>query len=830
MANVTLLHISDLHYDKTDSNQATIIKEFLNDLKTNPLTSTCEFVAFSGDLVDKPSEENYTGVTNEFIIPLMNTLDLPLDHFLIVPGNHDCQLDDIEFSPETLLSSQQIDRFEKAIDSIYQQSQNGSKDIEKEIERIKAHEKHKFKLFLNFVNFLYQNGDSVFEHIIIGFSSAHILKCSNKKVGIACINSALICSGDSEAESGNIYIGLNQLKRLYSVISDCDVKIAILHHPISGTKIQDIDNISNFMYANFHLVLSGHDHIEKSYNTSQKSTSHKKEELFYNIASCLYNSYSTENQSETDYDPAYCFLKLDCDDLQGEAYYRKYYPFRKIFDIDLRKFENGFTMISFKKTNSIISSRNEPIALSGLSEPVYFDNITSPFEGMKEEDDGYNITFRGKTISNITYTKNDFSQYSLRQSKWETVKFSECLFSNTLLLDAEFHNCEFSKCKFISIDHFYSLDYCKENKYIAVAGEGNVVLILNTAEITATKKFKKVTMLYGVHNKIRSIAWRVNGEYLAAADQEGYLYIWKIDTPNAIVHKKIGEKPVYAVTWSPNGNMLTCTDGTGYKICVFSFNESEPNNISDITTLFDPNCENKHNSPILYAAWSNDSKFLATVGIDRNICIWNVENLETKEIIKIHASQNSIHSDYIRRVIWDGESTGFITCGDDGLVQKWKLSSNTSPATLQKISSFCVKPLEGNNEILSITRVSPEFYIAGLRDDDYAIISFNEERFSLIEHEKAHKGRVWDIGCAPDEKIVFTIGNGTITAWNFDEKHLTKICSYESKLNCTGLKMIRCKGLDDAEKHTFSVNKDIPESTDTVSTKQFLVSKGGTIC
>ena len=811
MANVTILHISDLHYTKGDVNQAAIIEKFFSDLKQNPLRNTCEFVVFSGDLVNIPSSQSYSDVVVDFINPLMSSLDLPSDHFLIVPGNHDCQLDNIEILSNAIDKSQFIAQLEEAIDAFYF---NGKSEY---IEKLKIHEGHKFQSFLGFISTFYKNSDDDLEHKIFDYNSVHILKCSNKKVGIACINSALICLGDSEKETGKIYISLRQLEFLHKEIAKCDVKIAVLHHPISGTKIQDIDKIRDYMYANFHLVLSGHDHTEKSYITSQ-STSQKKEELFYNVVSCL---YSNECQTETIFDPAYCFLKLDCDELQGEAHYRKYYPFRKVFDIDLRKFENGLALISFKKTSSIISTTNEPITLSGLSKPEFFDNITNPFQDMKEEDDGYDITFRGKTISNRSYTKNDFSQYSLRSTRWETVKFSECLFSNTILLDAEFHNCEFSKCKFISIDHFYSLDYCPTKKYIAVAGEGNVILILDTAEIKTTKQFKKITMLYGVHNKIRSLSWRNGGIYIAAADQEGYLYIWRIDNPEPIVTKKIGAKPVYGVTWSPNGNLLTCTDATGYKLCVFSFSEKNKN-ISDITTLFAPKCKDKHCRPILYAAWSHDSKFLATVGIDRNICIWKFDNEE----VKLHTSQSSIHSDYVRRVIWDETNTGFVTCGDDGLIKKWKLASN---ATLQLLSAFCVKPLEGNNEILSITCISPEYYIAGLRDDDYAIIRYSEEKLSLINNEKAHKGRVWDIECVPDEKIVFTIGNGTITAWNFDKQCLIKICSFESKLNCTGLKMILCNGLEDTEKHTFSVNKDIPESTDTVSTKLFLELKGGTI-
>lgn len=814
MSTVNFLHISDLHFQHDNEEQHEFIVRFLHDIEVNSLKNICKFVVFSGDLVMLPSEKNYASVKSCFIEPLMNILQLPLDHFFLVPGNHDIDIEEIEIENEN------SDWFVPAISEYFQVNRNRTNDS---IKKAQKHLHHKFDKFLSFHNSLYQDyvGTNVI-HFINEFNSVHIYTYSNNKIGIACINSALTCFGSSTAEVGKIHIVKEQIEALYRKIKDCHIRIAVFHHPLDGTHVFSLDQVKSYLIENFHVLLLGHTHAERSYFLAQNNKA-----VYYNISSCL---FSDDYNKETIYDPSYSFVHIDCEDLNGTAFFRKYYAMRKEFDVDLRMFPFGKNSFSVQKENENLSVASEK-SFTNLHKPTLIQNSINVFQNLDEEKSGYDIQFRGKTFCDQYQRGIDFSMFSLRGTCFRGCTFDSCLFTNTILIDSSFEDCHFTDVKFISIDHYYAVEYSDVNGLIAVAGEGGVVVILRLVNLTENSDklaFTTESFLYGVESKIRSLSWRYDGCYIAAADQMGYMYIWEIGNPNPVYKQQVGNNAVYAVKWSPTGNHLTSTDESGYKLYVYQFSVVSENKISvtNIITLYDAGHNDRHYQQILDCAWSNDARWIATVGIDRNICIWDMSNIDdTTCCPPLKYSKSSIHSDYIRKIIWNNDSNEFITCGDDGVVKIWILGSGA----IEPKKEICVKPREGNNEVLSLVWYSDEFVIAGLRDDDCAIIKIEYEPV-VEKSQKAHKGRIWDMSVDKQHDIIFTVGNGTITAWSFNQSdnRLVLLCSYESKLLCTGMKFIKCDGLDNGT-YLVAKNKDIPEKFERGSLKDFLLTKGATI-
>lgn len=817
MPIINILHISDLHFQNGNEEQCDFISNFLNDIASNSLKSLCKFVVFSGDLVQSPNRENYDGVKSYFIKPLMEILQLPLDHFFLVPGNHDVSKNEIE------ISSEMSEQFIPIISNLFSKN---TINLNEKTNRIKTHMQHKFSDFFSFRNELYGNSSSNLEHYINDFSSAHVFTYANTKIGVACINSSLTCLGNSIEENGKIYIGKEPIEVLFKKIKNCHIRIAIFHHPLDGTDIYSRDEVRSYLYENFHVILTGHTHTERSYAIVQNNDG-----VYYNISSCL---FSDDYNKETAFDPTYSFIKIDCEDLNGFAFFRKYYAKRKEFDVDLRMFNHGRNSFSLHKKKKNLPIYSDQPFIS-LQKPTLTQVTRKAFQNFEEENAGFNVQFRDETFIDQNQIGVDFSMYSFRGTQFKGCTFNSCLFTNTILIDASFQDCHFSDVKFISIDHFYAVEYCGINDMVAVAGEGGVVVILKMESTLANpEKINFITkgFYYGVEGKIRSLSWRNDGNYIAAADQMGYMYIWEIEKSDPIYKEQIGITPIYAVRWSPTGNHLTSTDESGYKICIYTFEISDGEAlVKNILTLYNPEHNDRHQQQILDCAWSNDAKWIATVGIDRNICIWDMSELESfpqDYYPHIKCSKRCIHGDYIRKVIWNDNSSSLITCGDDGVVKKWIFNSDFN--LLESQQEICVKPGEGNNEVLSIVWYSDEFVIVGLRDDDYAIIQNIESKPKIVNTLKAHKGRIWDMSVDKDHDRIFTIGNGTIKAWTFNQRsmQLDLLCSYESKLLCTGMNFIECYGLDSGT-YLVAKNKDIPERVDKGTLKDFLLSKGATI-
>lgn len=816
MSSINILHISDLHFQHDNEEQREFITKFLQDIESNTLKNLCKFVVFSGDLVMEPSKRNYETVKSDFIEPLMSILQLPMDHFFLVPGNHDCNREEIE------ISSENSEQFSHLISEYFRTSRKGSKELEK----VKKHLHHKFDTFLAFHNKLYSNHlDADIRHNINEFNSTHIYQYSSNKIGIACINSSLTCFGSSSSEIGKIYIGKGQIELLLRQIKDCSIRIAVFHHPLDGSDIFSRDEVRSYLYENFHVILTGHTHTERSYSIAQNN-----EEVFYNISSCL---YSNDYNRETIYDPSYSFVEIDCEDLNGTAFFRKYYAMRKEFDKDLRMYSHGKNSFSLRKNSQSALAKAEK-TFKNLQKPTLKQSAGNAFENLDEEKSGYNIEYRGGVFHDEHQVGADFSMFSLRNAHFRGCTFDSCLFTNTILIDASFEDCHFSDVRFISIDHYYTVEFSNANELIAVAGEGGVVVILKlniSKDNSSSSYFSTESFLYGVEGKIRSLSWRSDGSFIAAGDQMGYMYIWEIGRPDPVYKRQIGTTPIYAVKWSPTGKYLTSTDESGYKIYVYSFSRSDGNILlRNIVTLYEAEHNDRHYQQILDCAWSNDGHWLATVGIDRNICVWDMENLD--EPISSHflkCSKRNIHSDYIRKVIWSDNSDELLTCSDDGVIKGWYFNPKI-PGTIKPRQEICVKPREGNNEVLSLVWYSDQYIFAGLRDDDYAIIDQGKNNPFVVKTQKAHKGRIWDMSVDKSHDIIFTVGNGTITAWSFDqmEKVLTPLCSYESKLLCTGMKFIKCDGLDSGT-YLVAKNKDIPEKYERGTLLDFLLTKGASV-
>jgi predicted MPP superfamily phosphohydrolase len=99
MSEINILHLSDLHYDASNTKDNEIVLNALwKDLKKIKEEENVEpdMVIFSGDIVKKGDiDNNFDEVERNFITPLLEKVGLDYDFFFICPGNHDVQKNQI---------------------------------------------------------------------------------------------------------------------------------------------------------------------------------------------------------------------------------------------------------------------------------------------------------------------------------------------------------------------------------------------------------------------------------------------------------------------------------------------------------------------------------------------------------------------------------------------------------------------------------------------------------------------------------------------------------------------------------------------------------------
>jgi len=118
----SILHVSDLHFGPDHGFREHSIKEPIPELsladKVTEIVATLKdykigVLVISGDLLTRGLEQGYS-VAEDFLDTLLKNLKLEKEHVVIVPGNHDIQVKDLQSDPFTYMLEKPYRRFIKA--------------------------------------------------------------------------------------------------------------------------------------------------------------------------------------------------------------------------------------------------------------------------------------------------------------------------------------------------------------------------------------------------------------------------------------------------------------------------------------------------------------------------------------------------------------------------------------------------------------------------------------------------------------------------------------------------------------------------------------------
>jgi len=311
---ITILHLSDLHISKENISDINIVLQALfQDI--NKIDEKIDFILFNGDLINNGSlgfgdEGEYRLAEEKFINPLLDVTGLTKDRFFLVPGNHDVNRNAINEWIDGNLTDRfnSRDELNKFIDNLEKNKLLFARlgDYKKFIE--KFHSNHSNQITQN------------------ELYSTYVIEKESVRIGIACLNSSWGAFGGA-GDFGKLLVGERQIDNALRDLYQCNIKIAMIHHPLEWLREFDRESIHDILITNFDLVLTGHTH---SPNSNQ--ITHSSGKSIFVRAGSLFDGRSYNG---------YSLIKVDLEKEEVQIRFREYVDRRRSFDVGISVAENG---------------------------------------------------------------------------------------------------------------------------------------------------------------------------------------------------------------------------------------------------------------------------------------------------------------------------------------------------------------------------------------------------------------------------------------------------------------------------------------------------------
>lgn len=312
---IRIIHISDIHFDKTE-NQIEMIDRYIEDL--NKLEDKkIDLIFITGDLVNKGGK-NFESIDNAFksfetlfLDRITDSLNIHKNQIIICPGNHDINRDEVLDFEENGIQSV----MNKGSESIIQFMERGYSDISYGLKRIKAYKTFEKEYYNGYEN-----------STITNFESNHILNIDGVNIGISSFNTSWRCYDGKE----KIVIGQSQLDNSRHAIKNCDIKIAIMHHAVDFLIESEKRTVKEYIEGNYDYLFLGHVH---------SGDSHLNIGLRGSIFTSIVQSHDESNKNISNIDYAIGYSIIDIDNEERKIIYRnrRYVPSHKIYvdNVDL---------------------------------------------------------------------------------------------------------------------------------------------------------------------------------------------------------------------------------------------------------------------------------------------------------------------------------------------------------------------------------------------------------------------------------------------------------------------------------------------------------------
>lgn len=258
---IRLLHLSDLHFTRNNDVIAALqpLVDDVKDKRGGLGFTHLDYLVISGDLTTTASQEEFE-VARELIIRLINEFGCPIEHCLIVPGNHDLSWEEFVYDWRSERAAKNIADMNPAD---YVQQGSGYLIRGDDIRYRQRFNNFSEYVFRRLFNKTYPLDEK--EQCLQSYSAATKLQCLT-------LNSSWQIDECFPKRSGIVQGALERgLAKANAELSKRGIKkeavlrIAVLHHPVSGSdKIKQDGFVEQLQKAEVSVILHGHVHEERA--------------------------------------------------------------------------------------------------------------------------------------------------------------------------------------------------------------------------------------------------------------------------------------------------------------------------------------------------------------------------------------------------------------------------------------------------------------------------------------------------------------------------------------------------------------------------------------
>lgn len=269
MNDLTILHLSDLHFDNTGAQPFKLYDALLNDVEVQLKYSKNVVVVVTGDIIDQAKYRCKDLAVHFFqkLKTVVDTLGIDIKGIYFVPGNHD---------KERSHATEMLSRITGPFDKDY--FDDFGKFFRKSFKNYTSLTKEIFHIF-------FPNDSEDFSESTYGCNQ---LTIDDQPYIFVRFNTAWSATGD--ADRRNLNLGSFQLQEIEKEFRDITldqqnnssaqkkpVVIAMAHHPLNWLTGQEEDSIQNFLIGqrgiDAQIFLCGHTHTRDVINWSNNRQS-----------------------------------------------------------------------------------------------------------------------------------------------------------------------------------------------------------------------------------------------------------------------------------------------------------------------------------------------------------------------------------------------------------------------------------------------------------------------------------------------------------------------------------------------------------------------------
>ena len=235
------------------------------------------------------------------------------------------------------------------------------------------------------------------------------------------------------------------------------------------------------------------------------------------------------------------------------------------------------------------------------------------------------------------------------------------------------------------------------------------------------------------------VEWGPNGEYLAAAAENGEVYVWDADTWEQIPESPLqaGNSDVISLDWSPHGDYLTTgnEDNDVYVWDTDSWDQIPESSLQDLS------------GAIRSLAWSPDDSVLVAGSGNNETHIWDTDTWDEITESPLQDPSGTVHS-----LAWKPDANELAAGTRADEIHIWDTD------TWDEITESPLQ--EPGGTILSLDWSPDSGYLAGGMDETDNVLIWNTDSWSEIDASPLNEpsNEVYSVGWGPDEKY---LGAGT---------------------------------------------------------------------